>query len=1098
MEAHSSSLKDGEKKRNRFMGKLFKDKKEDTSQEAQSQAQNDVNDFLHGPSDTLHMVGTSPSFPPPLMRLDTSSARRWPAASDLPTSKSTRGRSASPKRSRKGLVVRFTDEKPEVIGEGGDEATSPVAEIGMRRRAHTHPPVRQPNPAQTTEQREMNPSEYRPSFAEHANSRDEFRPGLIRRTQTGAQSIPDIEEDSGQAYASNGSPHDTPSRSFGSRAENDRRSFADKVRADMRSEEGRALVQAASHSSDPDELFTGDESTESSASVNQLGALQINTRDITHTALSPGIPPSATSSRLSSSRPVSPNDTYPSHSSENHAGGSRTSKLCVPRSLQPSVPITSSHTTESPATLSRTSTSTLQDTAVSVGDDALQEFQWRIGHFFTLFRLSTEASKPLTQCSLEELVRVAMWWFLKGRMNLESAVRDRPSTPRAQQANYFMRAQAYADLAKSLWIVETVTSPYPQVQSRQGITESDQGVLESRQAVLSSLRKLTMSMKRNNFLPPDPKEAPLTQGLDPSIWIRGAGDQSLLYSQRMTSVKSLSDAMPLGDTSRSFQLGRMFVEATLVEAAASQQYRCAVLISLVRGLKENSTTAVIASQDGALNFSVQSDKSRGLTWEDVRWRTSQGIAEITLPRGFILLLHCNEQELRTLYGTHEYETRTQSVLAQRSGEEIVFETFLNSFQYFDQSQQPPFPKEAQPDCHFRLFEKTVIVKAATGPRSMHRGFRLGINTSTKSKTLRCIDQEFLPSHPVQFGFLRGEGGLPALLLKIDDGMSKYTMVCTFYDPNERFRLHTILTGTALGQGEDVIAEAPITGFSVAELDGDLTCLQALEWQGFRFINYDHTDFQTDKTVLSENLRVAIDFKGGSLTDRINVEPGELKVRLDVMSMTELKILRQPQEDMTASVAESQVSKDLPRELASILLNSIAKAETIRKYTFPSLQELHLFQAALTGFAVTFDGIACSFNISRRRMVVPIYKKWDAATTRVQIVQREKVIQLLAFFDNFNHGKAMNFTLKSTDIFETSSNKKTFSLRIVDAKFSLPKAQKGSEAGVDHEFVCLDMPEYPGEHDDVTVVFETEADRDSFAKALPAPSKIASRMPSVRR
>ncbi|KAL5320921.1 hypothetical protein ACEPPN_011731 [Leptodophora sp. 'Broadleaf-Isolate-01'] len=1093
MEAHSGSPKDGEKKRNRFMGKLFKEKKDNTSSESQSQ--NDVDDFLHGPSDKLHMVGTSPSFPPPLMRLDTSSARRWPAASDLPTSKSTRGRSASPKRNRKGLVVRFTDEQPEVIGEGGDEATSPVAEIGMRRRANTHPPVRQPNPAQTTERRDIKAADYGPSFAERANNMGDFRPGPIRRTQTGFQSIPDIGPDSSHANVSDTSPDDELLRPLGIRSEGDRRSFADMVKAEMRSGEGKALVQAASHTSDPDELFTGPESTGSSGPTLQL---QINTRNNIHVPSAPGIPPSAESSRPSSSRPITPNDSFqPTHSTENHAGSSGAS-LTVPRSLQPSIPVASNQVAESLGTLSRTSTLSIQDAALAVGDDALQEFQRRIGHLFTLFRLSTEASKPLSQCSLEELVRVSLWWFLKGRMNLETAVRDRPGTPQAQQANYFMRAQAYADLAKSLWLTETVTSQYPEIQSRQSTVNSNQDVLESRQSVLSSLRKLTMSMKRNNFLPPDPKDAPLTQGLDPSIWVRGEGDQSLLYSQRLTSVRSLSEAMPLGDTSRTFQFGRMFVESTLVEAAAPQQYRCAVLISVVRGLKESSTTAVIASQDGALNLSIQSDKTRGLTWEDVRWRATQRIIEVSLPRGFMLLLHCNEQDFRTLWGMHDYEKRTQSVLAQRSGEELVFETILQSFQYFDQSQQPPFPKEAQPECHFKLFEKTVIIKAATGPRTLHRGFRLGLNTSTKSKHLRCIDQDFSPSHPVQFGFLRGDGGSPALLLKIDDGKSKYTMVCTFHDANERIRFHTLLTGIALGQGEDVIAEAPITSFSVADSDGDLSCLQPLQWQGFRFINYDHTDYQSDKTVLSENLRVAIDFKGGSLTDRINVEPGELKLRLDVTSLTELKVLRQPQQDMTASVAESQVSKELPRELASILLESIANSESTRKYTFPSLQELHLFQAALTGFAVVFDGIACSFNISRRRMVVPIYKKWDAATTRVQIVQREKVIQLVAFFDNFSHGKAMNFTLKSTDIFETSSSKKTFSLRIVDAKFSLPKAQNGSEAGVDHEFVCLDMPEYPGEHDDVTIVFDTEAVRDSFAKALPAPTKIASRMASVRR
>lgn len=201
--------------------------------------------------------------------------------------------------------------------------------------------------------------------------------------------------------------------------------------------------------------------------------------------------------------------------------------------------------------------------------------------------------------------------------------------------------------------------------------------------------------------------------------------------------------------------------------------------------------------------------------------------------------------------------------------------------------------------------------------------------------------------------------------------------------------------------------------------------------------------------------------------------------------------------MTISVAESQAPKELPYELAE-LLATIASSDTTRTYKFPSLQELHLFQAALTGFSVLFDGMASSFNISRRRMVVPIYKKWDAATTRLQLVQREKVIQLVAFFENFSHGECMNFALKSTDIFEASGKQSKMTLRIVDAKFAMPKARGEGEAGGDASFVCLDMPEYPGEHDDITIVFDNESDYEKFTKALPAPVKAASRMGSVRR
>jgi hypothetical protein len=344
--------------------------------------------------------------------------------------------------------------------------------------------------------------------------------------------------------------------------------------------------------------------------------------------------------------------------------------------------------------------------------------------------------------------------------------------------------------------------------------------------------------------------------------------------------------------------------------------------------------------------------------------------------------------------------------------------------------------------------------------------------------LRGISQELPPDLPIQFGFLRGDGGFPAFLLKIDDGRSKYAMVFTFEDAKERSLLHTRLTGTSLRAGEVVVAEAQIQSFDVATIkpeDKEPKGLKGLEWQSARVINEDEKDQQNRNNVLSEHLRVVMGFKVGSVTDRVNVGPGELKIRLGVTSLNELKIVRNKQHDMTISIIESQVSKELPRELAE-LLRTIAEAESTRIYKFPSLKDLHLFQAALTGFSVVFDGMAASFNISRRRMVVPIYKKWDAVTTRVQVVRREKVVQLVTFFENFSHGDCMNFTLKSTDTFESSGKSGKFSLRIVDAKFALSKDVGEGEAPIDKGFVCLDMPEYPGEHDDITIVFDNESGR----------------------
>lgn len=104
------------------------------------------------------------------------------------------------------------------------------------------------------------------------------------------------------------------------------------------------------------------------------------------------------------------------------------------------------------------------------------------------------------------------------------------------------------------------------------------------------------------------------------------------------------------------------------------------------------------------------------------------------------------------------------------------------------------------------------------------------------------------------------------------------------------------------------------------------------------------------------------------------------------------------------------------------------------------------------------------------MVVPIYKKWEASLARVQIVRQEKITQLLAFFADFHHGTCMNFVLKGTDHIESFGRSGKFGIRIVDAKFALPKKDDDPAS----DFVCLDMPEYPIEHDDITITFDTES------------------------
>jgi hypothetical protein len=431
---------------------------------------------------------------------------------------------------------------------------------------------------------------------------------------------------------------------------------------------------------------------------------------------------------------------------------------------------------------------------------------------------------------------------------------------------------------------------------------------------------------------------------------------------------------------------------------------------------------------------------------------------------------------------YEFSAKVHSSLYPRQDEACIFRSTLRVFQYFDNDPQArQFPKESTPNCQIALFERLFREGAATGPRTYHRGYRIAVVTGPQTKTLSGVNQSYSPQTPIQFGFLRSEANDPALSLKFDNGRFKGNMVLSFADEKERLRVHSLLIGTALDRGESVFGEAPLQGLWFSERYGDardkgLQALSSMAWNKVRVINYDN-DGDKPACVLADKLRVVYEFKDGTLTDRINVAPGELKLRLDVQNPSCLMVFRQPQCDLTLAVTEAKSSSDLSSGL-SRALESLKQSATIRTFMFPNLSALHAFETAITGFKVLFDGVASAFAISRRRMVVPIHKKWEAGATRIQVVQQDGVAQLLAFFEDFSHGQCMGFHLKGTDVFEAFSRGGKAGLKIDDAKFPLPKVlapeADSAQQAADAAFLCLDLPELPGEHDDISILFDNEA------------------------
>ncbi|GAP91648.1 hypothetical protein SAMD00023353_6900060 [Rosellinia necatrix] len=775
-------------------------------------------------------------------------------------------------------------------------------------------------------------------------------------------------------------------------------------------------------------------------------------------------------------------------------------------------PITQNPASRAFASSSIERTKSLHDVVVAAGDDAFETFSDRTKHLYELFRLYAEQQKPLDTARPEDVSRGAVWWFLKGRTSLENVIRNRPKDP-DDTRHLIARYQAYTDLAKGHWLTEVAL---PEIaEGKYSPVGGELG--EVRQALQSNLRKLAISMKRNGFLPPD--EPFLPQTMDKSIWVEypslsqdviallnGKWGSMLTVQQPTRSMDSL-EALPIGDTSKHFMYTRVAVDVYLMEQGIeSAQTYLPCMLSVVRSPEEPGLNFIVASQNGSVFLRIQSDKKAGPSWHSVKWRPEAHSIEIKLPRGFVVAVQCTQQDFKVLWGIFDFSTKVQGYLYPRQDEVIACSMTLRGFHYFDANPQGRvFPKEAVGQCQLALFERVLKENSPTGPRTFHRGFRLAVVTGSRIRTLSGVSHAFAPQLPVQFAMLRGEQRAPLLQLEFNDGKDRGRMVMSFGDEQEREKVLRLISGSYVHHDEEVVAEMPLEGMNISEgladIKGGFAATQRLPWQRARIVN-DRYAGEEPQTVLAEKLRIEIDSvdKTGvgivsTITDRVNVAPGELKMRLGTKDILTLQVFRQPQLDMTVSLLETGVPKESSREFAH--LQKSIQSPTVRTYRFPSFKDLHAFQLGLTGYSVLFDGVAASLNISRRMMVVPIHKKWEAGTTRIQVVQQDRTVQLLAFFEDWHHGQCMGFVLKGTDVFECFSRNGKAGLKLADAKFPLPKVPAdGSSKTDDMAFLCLDMPDFAGEHDDITILFEDGLERDRLCTVLPAPVK-GSRLSKVK-
>ncbi|EME83498.1 uncharacterized protein MYCFIDRAFT_94518, partial [Pseudocercospora fijiensis CIRAD86] len=640
------------------------------------------------------------------------------------------------------------------------------------------------------------------------------------------------------------------------------------------------------------------------------------------------------------------------------------------------------------------------------------------------------------RCAPTMWLRAGLWWYLVGKSGLESLLQQQRNSSDRRE----LLTQAHVDLAKAWWIL---TDPLESYESHDGspLSASSGESTDARMmvggvsALKAHLRTLALSMSKNRILPPE---------------------QSL--------------------------------------------------IQVMRGRQDFPTSISIASQSELVNVRIlaRQGERRNLTWSDVTWKASAFGMLIHLPRNFDLSVRMQERDFRAVWNLSEYARKVEKCLRPEEGEVTIHEARLAELQYADSSNPNAFAPEKVRGCTARVFERQIQHVDGSGIHKVHRGYRLLLVTDPGHKTLSAVSHEVGTRTPFYFEYLTDPTaqGTTAMVIRIREEKRQCRALLVFPDAETRQALYEVLTGLSVGPDETIVGRMSLTSLRIEPASQTAgfsqsahTALQQLQWQKLGVTNsrLEDPNSRIASTVQSDKLRIVARHSLGCITDRLNLGKGELLLRVPTSESASVQILREPQQDMTMSI-DTRNSPQHVSDGVGQLLHAVMQQPTIRTFTFASREDLHTFQTAITGYTVRYDGLASSFGISRRRMVVPIYKKLEASNVRLQIVYKESVVQLLAFMEEFNYADAMCFQIKSTDVFEQSkgdSKGKKWSVKMVDAKFSLPPREKddSEEIRLKQRYVNLEGLDYAEEHDDITIGFDSEQDRDRFAQALPAATSV---------
>ena len=978
----------------------------------------------------------------------------------------------------RGLSVAFSTEAPEIIGEGGDEASSPSIAISK------HPKSR---------------SNMKTSF-DNARSKSHSKQDLSPLRDTG--SVSKVMSLSPLSWSSK---RITPTAAEERNTVHDGQQMAAKdSKTESKQESPRAVIVKESGQSLDLSLNPrlGDFSPDITSAV--------QTRDL---YISP-VKPSCETPTISTTKSLPPNVDGKDPVGANARTMPAKMELEKPvsdMSIDCSTPgkENTEPTLSSAGQVMAPTTRALKTAARSPGSDALTDFSLRVYHLYQLFELGMNSLASKSDCSFDDWIRAAVWWFLRGRKELEEAVRtksyniEKTSQSVAREPTVELR-QAYLDLAKAWWIVMEIVPNDKDFLELSGKTPMTTEAMAKRFGnctkgeyaelylrLKSCMRGLAVSMKRNDRLPPSSLEA---TRLNLSLWTGNSDasqetEQSVLRKLLQTAQDDAKGSLKhfhsiLGDTEEYFNYGSMFVDLQLRQDdgkdQGDDQLHCVLTIMRKKG--EFGLQARVSSQTGSFSFAITGNGASRPNWEDFRWHTRQHILSLKANDGKVIEFSFFEKDFKALWSAQEHSVKVQRSMDQAKCEQQLCMFRLQNFHHVSTPPNVSFPGEPLKDCTVRLFESWKESHEGMGMRQIHSGVRLHVTSPPNAKVLSYLTFSLDQESPILFSYMRGEAGAPALLLKLRSGQQDSKWVLTFQTREDRSLFHAYLDGTLMTNDESCSESIPLEAAAQSRPSSSASTvafsdnfLDSIPWQRLRVIarSTKGSSLAASQATLPPTLRIWAECPFGSLVDRIDVGPGALTMSLNIEAQTELRLRWPEQGDSTVSFSNGQLTKDQVDALRKCLQNQNVSAgvamQKSRTYRFSLLEDLHRFQVWVTGHRPVFDGLAAGFSVSRRRMVVPLYKRLESTLTRLQVLTQGKITQLLAFFKDLPLGTCMCFVLKSTDKYESFSRSGQFYVRMVDAKFALPRSTEEDN----HDFIALDTPEYATEHDDILIAFDTE-------------------------